>query len=273
VVSKSRSLFIVAAHFALSCAISWSVLWGCDVSRIDDGWNALATNPLLVVVKFGPSIAGLIVLALFGSSTNLIDFHRRLLDIRRPVSLLGVVAFAAIATLPAAAAIAVSRSIEIPVPTAAMLGAAASWTALRSILGGGLGEEIGWRGVALPALLAHMGPRRASLIVGVLWTLWHAPAFFGSESSWWILLVAQAVLTISLSFVFTWVFLKTDGSLPVAILLHGALNGFNAWAETDWIPALDDIGVWQIVRILLVAVFGVVAAVSLPRRQVGSTGG
>jgi hypothetical protein len=59
--------------------------------------------------------------------------------------------------------------------------------------------------------------------------------------------------------------LKTGGSLLVAIFLHGALNGFNEWAETSWIPLLDDVGEWQIVRILLVLILGVVAAIAMPR--------
>jgi membrane protease YdiL (CAAX protease family) len=263
--ARTHPLLVVAAHFALACAISWSVLFAFNVSTADDGWKTIVTNPLLLVVKFGPSLAGLIVIVLLGAPGGTRDFFRRLFDFGRPLALAGVVGFAAIATLPAAVLIALSQSIDIPVPTAAMMGMAVSWIALRSLLGGGLGEELGWRGIALPAMLEKVGPRSASLIIGFLWTIWHAPGFFGSDTPWWLLAIAQGVLTVALSFVFTWVYLRTGGSIPVAILLHGALNGFNEWAESAWMPALDDIGLWQIARILLVLVLGIIAAVAMPR--------
>lgn len=45
-----------------------------------------------------------------------------------------------------------------------------------------LGEELGWRGFALPRLLQHMGPIRASLTLGALWALWHLPYFLYQPS-------------------------------------------------------------------------------------------
>ncbi|MFW5894349.1 MAG: type II CAAX prenyl endopeptidase Rce1 family protein [Bacillota bacterium] len=46
------------------------------------------------------------------------------------------------------------------------------------LLGGPLGEEIGWRGYALPKLLTMHSPFVASLILGFVWTFWHLPNFF-----------------------------------------------------------------------------------------------
>lgn len=262
--SSSRDVLIVGLHFVLACAISWSLVWGLGVSIADDGWGTLLSNPLLIVVKFGPTFAGLIVIAIFGPPGGWRLFRNRLFELGGPLGLFGAVLVAALATLPAALGVAVALDMGVPIPTATILGAAVSWIGLRTFFGGGLGEEIGWRGVVLPVLLGRMGPRNASFVLGVLWTLWHLPALFGSDGPWWLLMIAQGVLTVSLSFVFTWVWLRTGGSLPVAILFHGALNGFNEWAETSWIPALDDVGEWQIVRILLLLVLGIVAAIALP---------
>jgi membrane protease YdiL (CAAX protease family) len=91
----------------------------------------------------------------------------------------------------------------------------------------GLGEELAWRGFALPRLLTRHNALVASLILGVLWALWHLPLVWTEgnamyEQPVWLLLVdipAKSIL-------FTWVFLHTRGSVLLAMLLHGATNLF-----------------------------------------------
>lgn len=102
--------------------------------------------------------------------------------------------------------------------------------------GGPLGEEIGWRGFALPRMQARYGALRATLLLGVLWTFWHLPHFLttaqrgGPGSSLSLLYVNLPIfllLVMSIAVIMTWVFNHTKGSLFIAMLLHTSINTFS----------------------------------------------
>jgi len=90
-----------------------------------------------------------------------------------------------------------------------------------------LGEEIGWRGYALPALLSENSWIKAGLILGGLWALWHVPLFLtvgsvqsGMFPAWYF------VDLMASSLIFVWLFLRTKGSVLIATLLHASINTF-----------------------------------------------
>ncbi len=90
---------------------------------------------------------------------------------------------------------------------------------------GPVGEEFGWRGFALPRLLEMMTPRAASLVLGAIWAVWHLPAFFISGTPQTRLSLPIFLLgAVALCVVSTWLFLRTSGSLLLAILLHRLAN-------------------------------------------------
>jgi uncharacterized protein len=88
-----------------------------------------------------------------------------------------------------------------------------------------VGEELGWRGYALPKLLAERSVLAASLILGALWGAWHLPTFFvPGAPQHGLPFSAFVLLTVSYSVLFTWIYLHTRGSVLIATLLHGAIN-------------------------------------------------
>jgi len=106
------------------------------------------------------------------------------------------------------------------------------------VLGGGQ-EEPGWRGFALPRMQERMGPLAASVVLGVLWGLWHLPVFVlvpgynsagsGVASIAASVLVFTAVGAVGQSLLLTWLFNHTHGSVLLAVLAHASLNGGSAF--------------------------------------------
>jgi uncharacterized protein len=122
----------------------------------------------------------------------------------------------------------------------------------------GLGEELAWRGFALPRLLSRHNALVASLILGVIWALWHLPLVWTEENAMyhqpvWVLLVdipAKSIL-------FTWVFLHTRGSVLLAILFHGATNLFIVSPDVAstgdlTLPLLAAVTKWVLVVVVIV---------------------
>jgi membrane protease YdiL (CAAX protease family) len=89
----------------------------------------------------------------------------------------------------------------------------------------GLGEEIGWRGLALPVLQQHLGSLGANIVVGVIWALWHLPLFWlrGSYQYGDSILIFVLLLT-CWSIVMGMLVNKCGGSILVAILFHESAN-------------------------------------------------
>jgi membrane protease YdiL (CAAX protease family) len=88
-----------------------------------------------------------------------------------------------------------------------------------------VGEELGWGCYALPLLLERRSPVTASLILGVIWGVWHLPTFvIPGTPQYGLPFAAFLLLTIEYSILMTWVFLHTHGSVLIATLFHGAIN-------------------------------------------------
>jgi membrane protease YdiL (CAAX protease family) len=199
----------VVTFFALAFAFTWALL---PFTRRSVGVG--------LVALWGPAAAAFLTAALCGSK-ELDDLRARVLSWRLPIRwyLLALV-------LPLFVS-ALRSGLEY------LLGAEGP-IHLQPVTGLGLivfvlvaGEEIGWRGFALPRLLARFGPWIASTVIGVLWALWHLPLFqmpgmpqYGSPFGPYI------GYLIALSIVMTFLAQHTAGSVTIATLFHGAVNTF-----------------------------------------------
>lgn len=89
---------------------------------------------------------------------------------------------------------------------------------------GALGEELGWRGFALPWLQSRMSALNASILLGVIWVLWHAPLWFTGLGYEEFPFLAYAITGISFTVLVTWACNNARGSLVIASLFHLTLN-------------------------------------------------
>ena len=115
-----------------------------------------------------------------------------------------------------------------------------------------LWEEIGWMGFALPRLQEKYGPLMASVVLGVLWALWHLPAYFGSTQvvedkvglgeldRLLYLLPLLMLLATSTRIVMTWLFNSAMGSVIIVTLFHAAYNISNNELTLTFMPEIND---------------------------------
>lgn len=106
-------------------------------------------------------------------------------------------------------------------PWVLMIGA----TVLSTLIGGQSGEEIGWRGYALPRLAARFGLGGASLVLGAIWACWHLPLFFLPEADTFGQSFPAYLLQVTaISVAIAWLYWRTNGSLLLTMLMHAAIN-------------------------------------------------
>lgn len=125
--------------------------------------------------------------------------------------------------------------------------------------GGGFGEEFGWRGFMLPTLNKRYTPLITSLIIGVVWTLWHVPAFILNGPSEELQFDTFLVFVMAASVFLTWLYYKSNESVLLVALFHGFYNAAGDWVQIlfgkddsefgiaqttlDWIEALVMLGI------------------------------
>lgn len=114
-----------------------------------------------------------------------------------------------------------------------------------------LSEEPGWRGFALPRLETKFNPLVSSLILGILWAVWHAPLKFGGiDAASLSDILVEWVLIVLITIIFTWLFNRTKGSILVTALIHPAMNTTGTFLNAS-IGALLLLVVFTVIIIVL----------------------
>lgn len=216
----------VASFFVLALALSWLV-WIPGTTLL----SGTASTVLLFVGSFGPAVAGAILTKARGRSLKawVLDMARFRIGAKWWVVAVGLpVGFAAVSSVAYAAWIG-------PLEPSTLSRRVPLWLfglVAISLVGGG-NEEPGWRGYALPHLQRNYTALTASLVIGVVWAVWHLPMFVlpsGLYAGKPFTLYAPMVVLLSV--VMTWFYNSTGGSVPAAMVLHAGINSANALIPT-----------------------------------------
>ncbi len=267
----------LAAFVGLTFAISWGIWLALIVSATSITTPAGAVLNAWAIA--GPSIGAIVVAGMLGR-TGVRDLVAGLSPARSstgwvvtalalPLVMVAIAILIAVALLGAAA----------PTFSVALVGIIAVEFVRILIVGGPLGEEIGWRGFALPRLQATRTAFDASVLLGVLWGLWHIPLYFVAGTGQFETLAAGTDpafaiggfvgWTIGLSVLFTWLFNGSRGSLLVVILFHAAVNlavFLPAQLGTTGLVSLLNVAVTWIVALIVTVRFGRATLTASPWR-------
>jgi uncharacterized protein len=204
-----------------------------------------------------PAISALLAAALTGGRESVLDLLQRLVRWRvdwwwYPLVILGPAAFSAVV---AGVYVLAGGSWQEAAPEAFRLSIPAlALFLVVLIMTDGLGEELAWRGFALPRLLQRWPEVTASLILGLVWGAWHLPLLWTEGAPLYGYPVWLLALDIcAKSILFTWVFVRTRESVLIAILLHASTNLFLVSPViTDGlgVPILFMIAKWLLVLII-----------------------
>ena len=217
--------------FVLANLFSWTAWAPLAAAGLD--WTTIRFSPYLHLLGgLGPLLAALVVTAACDGRAGLTRLFKACITVR---GRLGWVAFAVAAPIllfvVSAALLRVTgqaevawanigRSVEYPA-----LSRGVYW--LANVLFYGFGEEVGWRGFALPRLQARTRPLTSALLIGAAWAAWHLPlfAFAGGLSSMGIAgAVGWLFSILTGSILMTWLFNASRGSILAVALFHGVLD-------------------------------------------------
>ena len=248
----------VLAFIIYTFVITWvmGVIAGIALGPLEAelGWENRPVSMFLF--KFGPSLGGLYTAWLLSGKEGWRALLQKGIKWQAPtaVVLVALVLPAAIMLLlllywspDHVSEILSPSALSVLIPTAC----------IKIFLGGGFGEEFGWRGFMQPRLEIRYSPFTASMIVGFIWIFWHLPATVLGGNIGNPLIFALTLLGYSV--ILAWIYHKSGGSVLWAAIFHGWANALSNTYDQIIGEQIADIEIFlntgYAVAIVLVAVF------------------
>lgn len=252
---RRRLLREVAALAGLAIVLSWTPLLVLLVTTADPQAGPLSML-LWALVGLGQLAATVLVVWRYRGREGLVVLGRSLTRWR-----VGRLGWLLLAPLPVGLAavwllVGTGRA-PLEVASAEVLLLVPVWL-VGAVLFGGL-EEVGWRGHLQPLLQRAYHPTVAAVVVALIWSLWHLPLFWLTGTTQ----AATSILTftlgaLGLSVVLGWAWNASGGSTLLAVLLHGAVNGWYTVAVQGLAPTTLEAGFGTVTALVTLVAAAVV---------------
>jgi len=232
----------LSAYFIVAYVVSWSIA----VPLALQAQGIVGTNlpwALHYLTAFGPAVSAAIIAWATGQTlggggpVQRTAFTRRrlwwMVGFGAPLGLFAVAQLAAVLfNLPVPSWTALGHVNFLP---ALGLGAWVLWFATS-----GWGEELGWRGFALPRLQQSHSALTSSALLAIGWAGWHLPAFFyvPSYTALGLRILPGFFLGILCgAIVLTWLYNSSGRSVLAVVLWHASFNFVTASPEAGGVAA------------------------------------
>ncbi len=218
---------------------------------------------LLICGGMGPSLVGIVMVFLTYDKEQRRDYWRRCFSFKR-IGLSWWIVILLIFPAIFAVSIALDKALGGSMPgmdqLKSLMANPIMWplAVFISFMSGPWSEEFGWRGYALEPLIKRFKIIPGTILLGVIWAVWHLPLYFMSAgwhaqmgfkpAGFWMFIV----FNVALSLIMTWVYLNTKRSILSAMLLHFAMN-FTAQLIS---PYSDRVEIFRVIPMLIVGVTG-----------------
>ncbi len=249
-----NSKSIITEHYSQTALIAYLILTPL-ISLAIALFLPLPTVAIALLVVLVPVVMAILLTALAEGGKNLGALLKKLFQWRIGLKWYAVALGMPMGVILAASVLAFllgwTPAVRFSVPELSFL----IVNTIVSLLAGVL-EEFGWRGYALPRLLANRSPLSSALVIGVAWGILHIGLALSAGRPWLPTFLSPLAASVAL----TWLFVQTRGSLAMAILYHFALDFYaqfllsgltleqGAWSQTIFNLAL---------ALILILIFGV----------------
>jgi membrane protease YdiL (CAAX protease family) len=271
---RSFSVFVrnhpLVSYFFLAYAGMWIVISPLVMDSF--GWIELSDGLSLLLFVLsslsGPALAAFWVTGVLEGKDGMARLLRRTFQVRAGLQWYAVALFVFLAIWLAVYSLLYDGvPLRNLIANPSLLVSAFLPSVILGLIIPSIGEEPGWRGFALPRLQAAYGPVIATLILGTLHGVWHLPALFTpllgpfSVQGFIVFVLTAAAGT----FIYTWVFNNTRGSVWMAMVLHASSNAASQLVGTlipkdmpltGWMKVLEsgwiNVIIFTVMAILLV---------------------
>jgi len=222
--TKHSNIKPLVIFFLLSYILAWGLM-GLFIAQ-NKGWISpdIPFEPFLILGSWFPNISAFLVIAfVLKRKGGIRQLLKGWLKFKVPVFwylvAISPVVFAVLSMFIYKLLYGVNPVSEIVFDPMSMLA-----LLIISTITGATGEELGWRGFALPRLQMRMNALNASLVLGVIWTMWHLPLWFAGLGYEKIPFAAYAILVMSYTVLITWACNNSRGSMVIVTLFHLMMN-------------------------------------------------